>query len=165
MIEIDVSQPIYQQIIDGLSQRVVRGVLAPGDQIPSQREMAEILKVSPNTVQRAYRDLEAMGVVETARGQGTFVASGPELIAALRQRMLDGAVKRFLQEMVGLGYRPADAPELVAGVVADDGPTADAPATATQPIPPTPSTAPTASTTAPKDDEHDRPRGDAGDRR
>jgi len=118
LLEIDVSQPIYQQIVDGLIRLVVRGDLRHGDQIPSQRDMAEQLKVSPNTVQRAYRDLEAMGVVATARGQGTFAAAGPELVDELRRQMLDRALERFMQEMLGLGFSRSEVPGLVSTALA-----------------------------------------------
>ncbi|MDQ7793315.1 MAG: GntR family transcriptional regulator [bacterium] len=102
MIRIDLSQPIYQQIMDGITKKVVRGELVPGDQIPSQREMAQLLRVSPNTVQRAYRDLEALGVVHTLRGQGTFIRAAPDLIGSLREEMLRRAVTGFAREMRSL---------------------------------------------------------------
>lgn len=119
MIEIDFTQPIFQQIIDGITKRLVRGDLKAGDQIPSQRDMAEIIKVSPNTVQRAYRDLEAMGVVETQRGQGTFVSAGPELVETLRRRMLAQALQRFTDELRGLGFDRAEIPALVQTALAE----------------------------------------------
>jgi GntR family transcriptional regulator len=76
LIEIrpDSDVPIHRQISDGLHLAVSAGRLAPGDEIPSVRAMAVTLRVNPNTVARAYRDLEARGVVETRRGTGTFVA-------------------------------------------------------------------------------------------
>jgi len=106
VIPIDLSQPIYQQIMDGITKKIVRGELAPGDQIPSQREMALLLKVSPNTVQRAYRDLEALGVVHTLRGQGTFIRAAPELLRSLREEMLRRAVTGFVREMRSLACGP-----------------------------------------------------------
>ncbi|MDP2857314.1 MAG: GntR family transcriptional regulator [Bacillota bacterium] len=125
MIEIDVSHPIYQQIMDGITRRLVRGDLTVGDQIPSQREMAVILRVSPNTVQRAYRDLEALGVVETQRGQGTFVAAPPELVDSLRQEMLRKALARFVQEMLGLGVGRSEIPKVVQDALSPAAPNAN----------------------------------------
>jgi GntR family transcriptional regulator len=113
VIRIDFSQPIYQQIIDGIIGRIVRGESRLGDQILSQREMAEALRISPNTVQRAYRDLEAMGVVRTQRGQGTFVSAPPELVASLRQKMVDKAVRRLADELSTLGFSRESIPQLV----------------------------------------------------
>jgi len=121
MIEIDPSLPIYQQIIDEICRLLVRGELKGGGQIPSQREMAEILKVSPNTVQRAYRDLESMGVVATARGQGTFVSADPELREDLRRRLLAQALRGFAQQVRALGFAADDIPRLVSQALEETG--------------------------------------------
>lgn len=129
MISIDLSQPIYQQIMDGITKKVLRGELRPGDQIPSQREMAVLLKVSPNTVQRAYRDLETLGVVHTLRGQGTFVRAGPELLRSLREKMLRRAVTGFACEMRSLACGPEDILRAVEDEIkrgdSDDGTSSD----------------------------------------
>ncbi len=73
--------PIYVQVIDQIRQRVAAGVLAPGDQLPSVRELASQLLINPNTVARIYRDLERDGLLETRRGQGTFIASDATALA------------------------------------------------------------------------------------
>lgn len=66
--------PVYLQIKEQLERRIASGVLAPGDALPSVRAMAETLTINPNTVVRAYRELESVGLVETRHGEGTFVA-------------------------------------------------------------------------------------------
>lgn len=101
--DLDPSRPIYQQIIDTIKRSVVRGELAPGERIPSQRELAQEAKVNPNTVQRAYREMEQSGLVETLRGMGTFIGRDPALLARLRQEMASEAVERFIQDMRALG--------------------------------------------------------------
>ena len=58
-------EPVYLQIIRYIKQKVVRGELNPGDTIPSRREMAQILKVNPNTVQKSYKEMEEMGIINT----------------------------------------------------------------------------------------------------
>ena len=68
------SVPIYQQIINGVKELVIRKILQPGDKLPSVREMAGMLTTNPNTVSKAYNELERLKIIETLRGRGTFVA-------------------------------------------------------------------------------------------
>jgi len=69
--------PIYRQIMDGVRYAVAGGSLAAGDRLPSVRELATTLGVNPTTIQKAYGELEHLAVIETRRGQGTFVADAP----------------------------------------------------------------------------------------
>lgn len=107
-MKFDPERPIYQQIIDEFKRAVARGDLKPGDRIPSQRELATQARVNPNTVQRAYREMEWMGLVETLRGQGTFVTNEPEQLSRVRAEMADDAVRRFVGEMRALGLSPEE---------------------------------------------------------
>jgi GntR family transcriptional regulator len=66
-------RPIYVQIMDEIRRSLVVGALAPDDPLPSVRQLATELRVNPNTVSQAYRELERQGVVEARRGSGTFV--------------------------------------------------------------------------------------------
>jgi GntR family transcriptional regulator len=68
--------PIYLQIIRQVEGGVERGTLRPGDRLPAVRELAVSAAVNPNTVARAYRELEERGIVETRRGAGTFIGKG-----------------------------------------------------------------------------------------
>ena len=67
------ARPIYAQIIAGLRQQIAAGILQPGDKLPSVRELATELAINPNTIQRAYRELEQSGVIVTVAGKGCFV--------------------------------------------------------------------------------------------
>jgi len=67
------STPIYQQLVQEVKEAVLRGVLQPGDRLPSVRELAGRLAINPNTIQKSYQELERQKVVETLRGKGTFV--------------------------------------------------------------------------------------------
>jgi GntR family transcriptional regulator len=69
--------PIYVQLRDQLSAQVGRGALAPGQRLPTMREVAVALKIDLNTVQRAYAELERQGILTLVRGRGTFVAEAP----------------------------------------------------------------------------------------
>lgn len=104
----DATQPIYRQIIDDFKKKMIRGELKHGDRIPSQREYAEMARVNPNTVQRAYREMEAMHMVETLRGQGTFVSIDQEMLARMKEEMAQSILNYFISEMNALGYQPSD---------------------------------------------------------
>ena len=68
------AKPIYEQIKEGLRKLVVSGALSAGEKLPSVRELASQLAINPNTIQRAYRELENEGYIYTLVGKGTFVA-------------------------------------------------------------------------------------------
>ena len=74
-----------------------------------------MVQVNPNTVQRAYREMELMGITETLRGQGTFITQDPERLAAIRREMAGRALVGFVQEMRALGYGRDEMIELVRG--------------------------------------------------
>ena len=75
MIHLDYrdARPIYSQIFDNVCSQILSGVLTPGDKLPSVRELATQLAINPNTIQRAYRELEAAGWIATVPGKGCFV--------------------------------------------------------------------------------------------
>ena len=101
--EFDPNQPIYLQIIDGIKKRSVRGVYPPGSKLPSVRDMAEEMGVNPNTMARAYAELEREGFVFTRRGQGSFVTEEMERIETERQELGHEAVAQFVAEVKALG--------------------------------------------------------------
>ncbi len=75
MINIDPrsSQPIYEQIADRVKENIIKEIMMPGDQLPSIRQLSSMILANPNTVSKAYQELERMGVIETVRGRGTFI--------------------------------------------------------------------------------------------
>ncbi len=96
--------PIYQQIVEQLRFRIVSGQLAPGDEMPTIRALAETVRVNPNTVARAYRELEQEGLVEKRRTVGTFVAQTSErFTAAQRRRLMAPPIDRVLIQARQLG--------------------------------------------------------------
>ena len=80
MIRLDYrdARPIYEQVRDGLRSLMVTGVLAAGEKLPSVRSLATELAINPNTIQRAYSQLETEGYVYTVSGRGTFVCAAPD---------------------------------------------------------------------------------------
>src|SRR5678815_4008002 len=74
MLDMATGVPVYRQIMDQIAHGLAAGALKSGDQLPTVRQMAVDLAVNPNTVVRAYRELEIRGVVDTQHGTGTFIA-------------------------------------------------------------------------------------------
>lgn len=68
------STPIYEQIILGIKELIIKGIISPGDKLPSVREFASMLTTNPNTVSKAYNELERLHIIETLRGKGTYVS-------------------------------------------------------------------------------------------
>ncbi len=106
------STPLYWQIVDQVCRAVADGGLRPGDPLPSVRALAERLVINPNTVARAYGDLQRAGVVEAQRGRGLFVSERRLVFSdEERRRRLDQALDVFLHETRLLNLSPADALE------------------------------------------------------
>lgn len=87
MLQIDFrdSRPIYEQVADGIERLAMQGVLEGDCQLPSVRQLAVELSINPNTIQRAYGELESRGVIYSVKGRGNFVSGD---CAQLRQRRL-----------------------------------------------------------------------------
>jgi GntR family transcriptional regulator len=100
--------PIYSQLVDRIKHLVASGMLKPGDQLPTVRKMAAELRVNFNTIARAYRILDAEGMVSTQRGRGTFVLQPmlPEQAAPLRTAALERTTKSFLNHAHQAGFNP-----------------------------------------------------------
>ncbi|MGB4372109.1 MAG: GntR family transcriptional regulator, partial [Halanaerobiales bacterium] len=95
-LNFDATKPIYEQIIDHIKKMIVRGELQPGDKLPSQRELAKDINVNPNTIQRAYREMELLELVETRRGMGTYLKEDENMVITIRNDMARDAVTNFL---------------------------------------------------------------------
>jgi GntR family transcriptional regulator len=88
--------PIYRQLIDQVQAAIATGVLVPGDQLPTVRQVAVDLEINPNTVMRAYREMEIRGILDTQQGTGTFVAQqAVERDALEHSRGLEKLVNEF----------------------------------------------------------------------
>jgi len=97
--------PFYRQVIDQVKAAIATESLTPGDRLPTVRQLAVDLSINPNTVSRAYTELELTGLVETQMGSGTFV--GNRLVKpddVERRRMLDQLCQEFLSRASTLGF-------------------------------------------------------------
>ncbi|MEZ6053765.1 MAG: GntR family transcriptional regulator [Planctomycetaceae bacterium] len=91
--------PIYQQIVNQVKYLTASGRLAAGEQLPPVRKLAEQILVNPNTVARAYRELESAGILTTRRGAGVFVADGVSPLSRREQnRILNERLDQLLAE-------------------------------------------------------------------
>jgi len=101
--------PFYRQIIEQVKFAVARGGLAAGDRLPTVRQLAVDLAVNPNTVVRAYRELELEGVVDTQQGSGTFLTrKRPEVDRLEKQRMLDQILTDLTARASSYGFSLED---------------------------------------------------------
>jgi GntR family transcriptional regulator len=101
--------PLYRQLIDQVQAGIATGTLNAGHQIPTVRQVAVDLAINPNTVLRAYRELEIRGVLDTQQGTGTFIAAQPApLDTGDRARRLDQLVDDFVARAGAGGFTLAE---------------------------------------------------------
>ena len=109
MIDTKSGVPFYRQIIEQVKFSIARGQLRPGDQLPTVRQLAVDLSLNPNTVIRAYRELEIENVLDTQQGSGTYVSrKRPEIDRLERQRMLDQILTDLLARASSYGFTVED---------------------------------------------------------
>ena len=109
MIHLDYrdARPIYSQICDGIREQILTGILCPGDRMPSVRELAAELTINPNTIQRAYRELEIQGWIASVPGKGSFISGVPAIYGEKHSQAwtkFDQAVENLL----ALGFSRED---------------------------------------------------------
>jgi GntR family transcriptional regulator len=96
--------PFYRQIIEQIKFGIASGELASGDRLPTVRQLAVELSINPNTVVRAYRELEIEGVLNTQQGSGTFIGNEkPEIDRLEKQRMLDQILTELMARASSYG--------------------------------------------------------------
>ena len=97
--------PFYRQVIDQVKAAIATESLSPGDRLPTVRQLAVDLSINPNTVSRAYTELELTGLVETQMGSGTYVGNRPvERDDVERRRLLDQLCQEFLSRASTHGF-------------------------------------------------------------
>ncbi len=96
--------PIYLQIIESIKQDIVVGKLKTGQKMPSVRELAGILKVNPNTIQRVYQELDREKITFTKRGMGTYVTEEEKTIRSLKKEISQKIILNFVEGMNKLGF-------------------------------------------------------------
>lgn len=106
---LDSDRPIFQQIIERIQIEILSGRYAPGNKLPSVRDLAMEAAVNPNTMQRALAELERMGLVYTQRTSGRFITEDGRMIERLKEEKAREAIGTFLARMNQIGYSRQDA--------------------------------------------------------
>ena len=104
-------KPIYEQIIDNIKELSLKKILKPDDKLPSVRDMASILSVNPNTVGRAYQELERQKITHTVRGRGTFISSDTDF--PIDKDRIIKAIENLRDICVELGHLGFDEEKLI----------------------------------------------------
>ena len=115
MINLDFrdSSPIYEQICDRIKELIVGGVLKPGDKIMSVRDMAASLTINPNTIVKAYKELEQEGYIYSVQGKGYFVAEKSFAAGSARMDEIIKGVENSLSELCFLGMKKSEIEKIV----------------------------------------------------
>ncbi|MGL4991003.1 MAG: GntR family transcriptional regulator [Sarcina sp.] len=101
-IEFNNSESIYLQIVEFVKRSIATGELKENEKLPSIREMSKDMKVNPNTMQRAYAELETLGITYTQRGKGSFISPIKNEVD-LQMEMAKDISRKFLADMKGIG--------------------------------------------------------------
>lgn len=107
--------PPYAQLVEQVRQALLTGILRPGDQLPTVKEVAGALAVNPNTVSKAYRDLEREGLVEGRQGVGTFAVRRPDGPPPAVQHQLSRALSAWITKARMAGLTDPDIESMVRG--------------------------------------------------
>lgn len=105
--------PIYLQVIQDFKQKIVSGQLAPGQEVPSRRELAADLKINPNTVQRAYKEMEEEGLLHTEGNLPSRITENQEMLTSLRKGLIKQAVDAFVDTIQAIQIPPEEILQMV----------------------------------------------------
>jgi transcriptional regulator, GntR family len=119
LIQVDVRSrvPIYEQIINSIKQMSISGVLLPDEKLPSVRELAKDMTINPNTIQKAYQELERQGIIYIKRGQGTFI--NPDIKAKNKEEKmanLKEIISNIVVESIYLGISKEELIEIIKNI-------------------------------------------------
>ena len=106
------SRPIYEQVVERFKLLILKGVIIPDEKIPSVRNMAVDLSLNPNTIQRAYAELERQGYIYTVKGKGNFAADSAGLLLQFKKEILE-QIREICEMAVSVGITEE---EIVEGI-------------------------------------------------
>lgn len=120
-LKFDNNMPIYIQIMNWIKEQIVTNVFCSGSKLPSVRDMSMQLNVTPNTIQRVFRELETEGIIYTQRGIGVFITEDNKKISDLRFNMSERLVGKFFVSMKTLGFNDEEIIDAVIKVAREGG--------------------------------------------
>ena len=109
------ARPIYEQVVDRFKTLILKGVLHSGEKIPSVRNMAVVLSINPNTIQRAYAELERQGYIYTVKGKGNFVSDSSQLMQAYREELF-AELRTLCREALEVGISREEIVQSITGL-------------------------------------------------
>ncbi|MCR4600210.1 MAG: GntR family transcriptional regulator [Clostridia bacterium] len=124
MLQIDLKsrKSIYEQVVDDYRALIIKGVMKPGEKMPSVRELSRELTVNPNTVQKAYRELERLGYINTVAGKGCFVAEKQNAVPdSGRVAMVINEIRALVTELMYMGLSREDVSVKIGEILNEGG--------------------------------------------
>jgi len=118
MFELDLRSrlPIYEQLVDKFKELIISEVLKADEQLPSVRNLAQELTINPNTIQKAYRELERQGYIYSLKGKGNFVNRSIQNVNSEKINKLKEELKKILSEAIYLGMKKEEIVDIVCEV-------------------------------------------------
>ena len=113
LVDIKSRVPIYEQIIASVKEAVITGLLSADEPLPSVRSLAGELAINPNTIQKAYSELERQGIVYSVPGKGSFVSSDTEEIEKQHRKLIKAELKKKISEAFKAGFTAEDILEII----------------------------------------------------
>ena len=111
--DLDSDRPIYAQLVERIQMQIVSGQYPPGGKLPSVRDLAAVAAVNPNTMQKAFAELERSGLIITQRTNGRTVTEDENMIRQIKAELAKEHVDTFFMKMKELGYTEQEAVELL----------------------------------------------------
>lgn len=112
-IKFNTRDPVYMQVIRYFKEQIAKGLLEPGQEIPSRRELANRLKINPNTVQRAYKEMEEQALIYTERNLPSRITKDKKILKAVREELILEAVDSFISSVRSINVPLDEVLELV----------------------------------------------------
>ncbi|PWJ47645.1 GntR family transcriptional regulator [Faecalicatena contorta] len=118
--DLDNDRPIYLQLMERIQQDIIAGVYAPGDKLPSVRDLALDASVNPNTMQKALSELERSGLVYSQRTSGRFITEDETMLKKIKLDLASEHIRQFFEKMTLLGFKNQEILELVQETLKED---------------------------------------------